>query len=419
MSSVDEGTLAYVANEHPADVDPLAVYTASTAEHRAYFGRDEVSMAAIGAAAIIELEPTPGIWAELARARSRLAARVEFELVSPLLFGGVSFGTAFSGRGPAWRHFRGARFVLPELMVVRAGAQVYSLSIGGPTTLRPASNERPEPSGQAPSFSDDPAYLDLVRRALAAIADGQFEKVVPARACTVDGWDPDVHLGPTLARLRDAYRHCMTFAVSAGEETFFAASPERLVSLRYDELRTLALAGSAPRSADEPTDRRLAEDLLSSTKNRAEHDFVVEDVRTKLAELGYQPDIPAAPEVAKLANIQHLRTAITAPAGGESEIFRIAGALHPTSAVGGTPTDAATAWLSQHEGFDRGWYASPVGWVDLAGKGELRVGLRSAVADERGAHLFAGAGVVADSDPRSELDETTVKLTALGRRLYP
>jgi len=411
MTTMGE-VLAYVANEHPPDVDPLAVYAASGAEHRAYFGRDEVSMAAIGAAAVIELDHTPSVWAELSAARARLAERVHSELVSPLLFGGLSFGTTFAERGPTWNRFRGARFVLPELMVVRAGDHVYSLSLGGPTPLAPATVADDEPAGSAPAFDHDDSYRDLVARAVEAISAGRFEKVVPARVCTVDGWDQDRHIGPTLRRLRADYPHCMTFAVTAGPETFFAASPERLVSLRYDELRTLALAGSAPRGIDEVTDQRLAAELVASTKNQAEHAFVVDDVRAKLAELGYEPQIPDEPEVAKLANIQHLRTAV-------SEIFRIAGALHPTPAVGGTPTDAATAWLSLNESFDRGWYAAPVGWVDLAGKGELRVGLRSALADDDGAHLFAGAGVVADSDPDSELDETTVKLTALGRRLHP
>ncbi|MDH4170126.1 MAG: isochorismate synthase [Acidimicrobiia bacterium] len=418
MTAVGE-RLAYVANEHPADVDPLAVYAHSRAEHRAYFGRDDVAMAAIGAAAVIELDHTPDVWDELAAARAVLAERVEFDLVSPLLFGGVSFGTDMADRGPAWQRFRGARFVLPELMVVRAGAHVHSLSLGAGVTLDPARIEDDEPGGTAPSFAEDERYVELVQRALAAIADGRFQKVVPARSCPVEGWDANRHIGPTLERLRASYPRCMTFAVTAGRETFFAASPERLVSLRYDELRTLALAGSAPRGGDETTDRALAADLLASAKNRSEHAFVVDDVRTKLEDLGYEPQIPGAPEVAKLANIQHLRTPVRAPAGAESEIFRIAGALHPTPAVCGTPTDPAAAWLSANEGFDRGWYAAPVGWVDLAGKGELRVGLRSALADGSGAHLFAGAGVVADSDPVAELDETTVKLKALGRRLYP
>ncbi|MDH3706596.1 MAG: isochorismate synthase, partial [Acidimicrobiia bacterium] len=362
---------------------------------------------------------TPEVWTGLAGARAELARRVEFELVSPLLFGGLSFGTRFSSRGPTWRRFRAARFVLPELMVVRAGAHVYSLSLGGPMSLRPSTPGRVEPDGVAPSFAADDNYRALVQRAVDDIAAGTFDKVVPARRASVEGWSARYHLGPALARLRQAYRHCMTFAVTAGSETFFAASPERLVSLRYDELRTLALAGSAPRGVDEADDQRLADELLISAKNRAEHAFVVDDVQSKLAALGYEPQVPSEPEVAKLANIQHLRTSVRAPAGPDSEIFRIAGALHPTSAVGGMPAPAALDWLSEHEAFDRGWYAGPVGWVDLAGKGELRVGLRSALADEHGVHLFAGAGVVADSDPQAELDETTVKLTALGQRLYP
>lgn len=416
-SAVD--ALRYVANEHPADVDPLQVYLDSADDHRAYFGRDEVVMAAIGAAAVIEVDDGPAVWRDLAAARAALADRVHFDLVSPLLFGGVPFGTHHGDRGPHWRRFRPARLVLPELMVVRAGSHVYSLSLGGPVSLAPSVADDDEPPGRAPDFSRDDGYVALVEQAIEAIGDGVFEKVVPARRATVPGWQQPEHLGPTLARLRTDYSHCMTMAVTAGAETFLAASPERLVSLRYDELRTLALAGSTPRGADEEADRHLAEELLASPKNRAEHAFVVDGVRAKLADLGFEPQVPDEPEVARLANIQHLRTPVRAPADEDSDIFTIAEALHPTPAIGGTPSAAACAWLGTHEQFDRGWYGAPVGWVDLRGKGELRVGLRSALADDEGLHLFAGAGVVADSDPASELAETTVKLAALGARLYP
>ncbi|MAJ88779.1 MAG: isochorismate synthase, partial [Acidimicrobiaceae bacterium] len=182
---------------------------------------------------------------------------------------------------------------------------------------------------------------------------------------------------------------------------------------------TVALAGTTGTGGDETSDAELAAEMMTSRKIRSEHQFVVDDITARLATLGLVGETPVEPDVMRLARVQHLRTPITARverrSGGVSDmdVIRVANVLHPSPAVGGTPSDPAVEWILANECFDRGWYAAPVGWTDLDGNGELRVALRSALVDESQVQLFSGAGIVADSDPDDELAETGVKLRAL------
>jgi salicylate biosynthesis isochorismate synthase/menaquinone-specific isochorismate synthase len=190
---------------------------------------------------------------------------------------------------------------------------------------------------------------------------------------------------------------------------------------------TAALAGSAPRGRHPDEDRALGEALLASAKERSEHAYVVDALRGALADRCTSIDVPQAPRLRALFGIQHLETPIRgellSDGGHETDILGLVEALHPTPAVGGVPRPAAECWLRENEGLDRGWYAAPIGWLDLAGGGDFRVALRSglirnglAAKGESGAsraRLFAGAGLVEGSDPEAELVETRIKLRAL------
>ena len=250
---------------------------------------------------------------------------------------------------------------------------------------------------------------------MAAIGAGELEKVVVARVH--EGAVVDV--ARVLRRLGDRYPGCAVFAFSVGDSTFLGASPEELVALDGNRVRTVALAGTTSRGTDDGSDAALADEMIASPKVRSEHAFVVDDIVGRLATLGLEADAPERPGILRLARVQHLCTPITARverrAGGVSDmdVIRVAAVLHPTPAVAGTPTEEALAWIREHESFHRGWYAAPVGWCDLDGNGELRVALRSALVDDDGVHLFSGAGIVADSVPADELAETGVKLRAL------
>jgi menaquinone-specific isochorismate synthase len=161
----------------------------------------------------------------------------------------------------------------------------------------------------------------------------------------------------------------------------------------------------------------LAAGLLASAKERAEHRFVVDDVASGLAPLCQRLDVPDQPSIVPLRNVSHLGTQVSGQLAGPPTAWPtaldLAATLHPTAAVGGTPRAAALDWLARREGFDRGPYAGPVGWVDARGDGEWMVGIRSALVQGTTARLYAGVGIVADSDPVAELAETQLKLQAL------
>ena len=170
------------------------------------------------------------------------------------------------------------------------------------------------------------------------------------------------------------------------------------------------LAGSAPRGAGEVEDRLLGEALLASHKDRLEHALVVEDIAARLEPFASHIEVPAEPTLRRMAAVQHLSSEIHCRLEGEHSAFRLIEELHPTPAVGGTPRAEALTFIDKTEGIDRGWYSGGIGWVDAAGDAEIALALRCALARGQEARLYAGAGVVAESDPDEELVETRLKL---------
>jgi len=251
-------------------------------------------------------------------------------------------------------------------------------------------------------------WCDLVDEATKRIASGDLQKVVLARELVVTADAPfDAH--EVAHRLAAAHPHAFRFDVDG----FVGASPELLVSRFGDVVRAHPMAGTTPRSGDPEIDQRQAAELLHSAKNRAEHQITIDMVLDTL--LGWSSFVDAAPAPAVVAagSVQHLATLVE---GRLSEppasVLELVAALHPTPAVGGYPREAALDLIAELEPDPRGRYAGPVGWVDAAGNGAWAVGLRSASIDGTTARLFAGVGVVADSDPRSELAETQAKFAA-------
>jgi menaquinone-specific isochorismate synthase len=313
-----------------------------------------------------------------------------------------------------------AELIVPALVVGRTPSGRCWL-----TTVGDAPDARAVLAALEPEGSRDPdgfslssplphaEWMALVDAAVRAIRAGRFDKVVVAREVLATANRP-IHVPTVLRRLRSLYPACTVVGAPVPGGQFVAASPEVLVARTGRAVRSHPLAGTIPRSGDPHADQELAAALLASPKDRAEHAWVVRDVVDALGPWCTSLVVPETPSIVPLRNVSHLGTLVTgALVDGAPSALGLAALLHPTAAVGGTPRDAALAWLAGHERLERGPYAAPVGWVDAHGDGEWAVGIRSAVVSDDRARLFAGVGVVDGSDPTAELAETQFKLQAL------
>jgi salicylate biosynthesis isochorismate synthase len=349
----------------------------------------------------------------------------------PVWTGGFAFADD-GGRSAHWSSFPPALMTLPEIAIVRADGgcwlTVAAFADAGESDQVIAGIRRrlasvtdaalpmldPHPTGATHIASVAPprAFEDAVGAAVSRIRRGEFEKVVLAREITVEA--PSAHDPAALfGALRQLFPSCFDFCVGSPEGAFLGASPELLVRRRGAGAASVALAGSTRRSADPAVDDHLGEQLLRSAKDRAEHEIVARRIERTLRPHAVWVEAASEAEVIKVANIQHLATPVRAQLAEPLAAIELAGVLHPTPAVGGEPRAAALATIPELERMDRGWYAGPVGWMDAAEDGDFCVALRSALLRDRTAHLYAGGGMVADSDPAAELAETEVKLGAL------
>jgi salicylate biosynthesis isochorismate synthase/menaquinone-specific isochorismate synthase len=272
----------------------------------------------------------------------------------------------------------------------------------------------PYPTGSVhiASASSPERFEGAVAAAVERIRGGELDKVVLAREVVVEA--PRAHdPGALYGALRELFPSCFCFCCGSPEGAFVGASPELLVRRSGSSADTVALAGSTRRSADPSVDDHLGEQLRQSAKERSEHEIVVRRIERTLQPYSVWVEAGSEPDLIKVANIQHLGTPIHAQLAEPRSAVELAGHLHPTPAVGGEPRQRALEVIMELEGLDRGWYAGPVGWMDAAEDGEFCVALRSALLRDRTAHLYAGGGIVAASDPASELAETEVKLGAL------
>ena len=249
-------------------------------------------------------------------------------------------------------------------------------------------------------------WTKSVRRILADIDAGEVRKVVLARELVVEAagrFDRRV----ILDRLRRSHPSCFTYA--AGD--FVGASPELLIRRRGTDVSSCPMAGTVRRGETPEEDEALVAGLRRSVKEAEEHRLLVEAVVSALAPVCAGPPSAGEPDVIRFPTVSHLATRVSGVLRNPvPSALALAGRLHPTPAVGGLPRPEALAAIADLEGFDRGLYAGPVGWVDANGDGEWAVALRGAQLDGPRARLVAGAGIVAGSDPDAEWAETEAKL---------
>ena len=259
-------------------------------------------------------------------------------------------------------------------------------------------------------------WRHLVGRMAGAVGRGRIDKVVLARRVDLSS-SVELDIGGALRRLSASAPESAVFAFRRGSRTFLGATPERLVRTEGRDYRTAAIAGSIRRGADPAEDAGLRAELLASEKEREEHAVVVRTIRRQLAPISERIDVAGEPGVLVLRHVQHLVTTIEGTLKGDDGLLSLADRLHPTPAVGGEPRELALAMIDEHEGFDRGWYAGPVGWLSAGGDSELMVALRCGMVEGTRASLFAGCGIVADSDPDREWEESRIKMRAVAAAL--
>jgi isochorismate synthase len=345
-------------------------------------------------------------------------------------------GVAFEPTGPSaahWRGFPSALLTVPrlQLAVVRGACWLTATVLVGPdgtpdvdpATLgrlrarlvgHTAERDHTPPTqrrGAAPALGDarpTARWRALVSAAVASIHAGRMEKVVLARAVHA-ALARDVDVAAVLRHLRSAYEDCYVFGWWQGGGAFIGATPERLVRLDGGDVRASSLAGSIRRGATPEEDAALGMALMGSAKDRTEHAMVRQALCDGLAELCDDVAAPEEPSLLTLPQVHHLHTPVRGRLRAGRSLLDVVARLHPTPAVGGVPREAALRFIREHEQLDRGWYAGPIGWIGRD-RGELAVALRSALIRGREAWLYAGCGIVADSDPDHEYAESLLKL---------
>jgi len=402
--------------------DPIRNHVAVSYE------RPDRGLALVGVGEAARVEIRPGEDPQAARAAVARLLHEDTGLepppeLRPRVLGGFAFDTQREPAGP-WAGFPTGALVLPRLLFVREGdvtgvvvapevdaVDVDVLLAGTDIAAAPCATVT-----RVVQNVDREHWLTSVAAVASDIRAGRYEKAVLAGMRAIEA-DAPMSIGRALERLRAGYAHCHIFTMALGGGTFLGASPELLVALHGGVVTALGLAGSAARSADPDEDERLGRELLASRKNRVEHEIVVRALREGLAPLTSDLRADEEPALLQLQNIQHLSTDVSGRALGGVDVLELVGALHPRPAVCGWPTDTALEVIRRHETFDRGWYAGPVGWVDGVGDGEFAVALRSALVRDKRAWLFAGAGIMGDSDPHAELAEIEWKFEPLSTAL--
>lgn len=441
-----QGKPVLVSHIEPvADFDPIALFERGQAYERHLWSQpgDDFALVGLGTAHAIEVLNTARFrqaseaWRHLLHG-ALVDGPPEWPAVGPLLLGGFAFD-ARRPTTPLWQAYAHGRMVLPRMLFTRLNGEAW-LTIN--TLVIPQTDPEFESSvldaliqpllapvhgeGGGNGYRSHRANGHIqhiashelrpasewqaeVTNATQAIGRGEMEKVVLARAVQLHAPKP-FDAARALRHLSTHYLGCFVFAVARGERCFLGATPERLARLQAGEVQTVSLAGSIRRGKTPAEDEQLGRALLHSDKDRREQVVVTQALVEALSDLCSHIHVPESPTLLKLGNIQHLSTPITAQLVNGHTLFELAERLHPTPAVGGRPLKASLRWIREHEGLDRGWYAGPVGWINAQGEGEFAVALRSALLHRDTATLFAGCGIVADSDPEREYAESILKL---------
>lgn len=430
------------------NLDPLAVLeTCGNEAGFRYFWEHpdrEISIAASGKVAVFKSKGLHRMHSlkkkiEAFKSKSHSYSKFKHSLAGPFFLGGASFSEK-PGVG-VWNEFGNSSFTVPEWVFTRNGKLsllTLTIEVTGEDTTNsvlerieeqitafdqkvkenitdcdyfPDTFETSSKTSNT-NFNTDlefKLWTDNIESAKDLIKNNVFEKIVLAREKRIQT-EENVSATRFLHILRKEYPSCYTFMHQVNDKSIFLGStPEKLISLEGKFLQTEALAGSISRGKTATQDALLENRLQNSSKDLEEHSYVVEAIQDKLKP--YTPDIDVAknPIIRKYSNVQHLYTAISASVSSEIFPLDLVNQLHPTPAVGGYPQESALPYIQELEQFDRGWYAGPIGWFNTNNRAEFSVALRCGLIQKNKIRFFAGCGIVEDSDPISEWEETKLK----------
>ncbi|MEO8575095.1 MAG: isochorismate synthase [Gemmatimonadales bacterium] len=401
-------------------------------------GNDELALAGLGAVATIASEGT----SRFEGSDAAWAAILDGSLIDDqsdraigtgrVLIGGFAFEPE-GPRSEPWSGFPSGHLIVPRALLTSADgltwitmsaligpdadveAEVAALIKLRDTTLAAADAGNSESARDeftsGVEFQDERDPADWRAGVVAttdAIRNGTLEKVVLARASHAQAPN-DIDPYATLRALRDANRNAFVFGYWRGATAFVGASPERLIRLDKRNVQASSLAGTARRGGTDAEEAEIVAELFASAKDRIEHAVVLSALKEVLAEFCDDVTASSEPSLMTLPNVHHLETDVHGCLRPGNSLLKVIERLHPTPAVGGTPRDLALQFIRDVEMLDRGWYAGPIGWIGRDG-GEFAVALRSAILYGSEAMLFAGCGIVADSEPDLEFAESVLKL---------
>lgn len=310
---------------------------------------------------------------------------------------------------PAWDGFPEHWFLLPQQLFTRTptGTWLTSTDLCADDTKNSTAGIEQTTLPEVIDYSVEPdrdTWVTLVESIIDAINDERVTKAVLGNRRQLSLTE-SVNPGVLAKILREKNPGCFVSILQPGTDAYFAtATPERLVSRSKTTVHSSALAGSLPRGADQSSDSKLSAELQGSSKNAHEHGLVVDSIASRLRQTGGLVTVGDR-SVRRFRSVQHLHTPIKATYDQVPHVLDIVDELHPTPAVGGSPRDAALMSIQESEPFDRRWYAAPLGWFDADGNGEFAIGIRSAVVSGKSLTAYAGAGIVAESDPIEEWNE--------------
>jgi menaquinone-specific isochorismate synthase len=427
------------------DIEPLSFFFSGREK---YFGErffwkdptDETFLVGLGSCKKIRSDKSSGLFSNVQKEWERLLENsfvynpFPYNGLGPTMFGGFSFDP-LKAKTNLWRKFPNSLFHIPKYMLSIVEGQAFLTTNilctqrDDVSLIENVNRDRKEllssinglfefhESQLVKTEEIEPeAWKKAVDEMVAELKTGPLKKVVLAREIRLH-FHEDVQVERVLSHLISEQKQSFIFALESQGDCFVGASPERLLKKSGNDVFTTCLAGSIKRGKTFEEDQLLEAELLSDQKNLIEHQYVVDMIKEAMSEVCIDVKLPDRPSLMKIRDIQHLYTPVTGKMNDKTSLLEIVKRLHPTPALGGLPKNEAVEKIREVEQMDRGLYAGPIGWMDYRGNGEFAVSIRSGLIQGNAASLFAGCGVVADSNSETEYLETNIKFRPMLRAL--